>query len=435
MRGSANQNGLTPERFWTMTSEQECFVYIVLPGETEPVTAGRLAIEKTNSGESIGHFVYGETYLARQNAVPIDPVELTLSEKVFNTGHMDGIFGAFRDASPDLWGRVLIERHLGRTDISEIEYLLHSPDDRIGALGFGQNTTPTLSLMEFCKSLDLERLQHAADAVVNTDTLTGSLAQRTEELLLLGTSMGGARPKAVISDEDALWIAKFAHPADRYNMALVEHSMLRLAHECGISVAESRIVKVGARNILLVKRFDREKKGDSYLRYRMISALTALRGDDNPMRRDKWSYILIAEELRRFSAEPIKDVRELFRRMAFNALVTNTDDHPRNHAFIARDGWRLVPAYDLLPFPMFSTERRDLAMVCGKNGRYANLDNLVSECRRFMFEPNEAIELISGMADYISKNWYETVRRTGLSEQECEAIRPAFVYPGFFTSI
>ena len=415
-----------------MTSEQECFVYIVLPGETEPVTAGKLVIAQTGTGDAVGRFVYGKTYLSRQNAAPVDPVELTLSDKVYKTGLMGGMFGAFRDASPDLWGRILIERYLGRADVSEMEYLLHSPDDRFGALGFGLNQTPPAPKRDFNQSFDLERLQHAADTITDTRIPSDSFAKRAEELLLLGTSMGGARPKAVISDKDALWIAKFAHPSDRYDMALTEHSMLRLARDCGLSVAESRTVKVGGRNILLVKRFDRDKTEKGYLRHRMISALSALRCDDNPLRRDKWSYILIAEELRRFSADPARDARELYRRMVFNALVTNTDDHPRNHAFVAREGWRLAPAYDLMPFPMFAMDRRDLAMVCGKDGRIANLNNLLSECGRFLFEYNEAKDLIHDMADFISNNWYGTARQAGLPEQDCKAIKPAFVYPGFF---
>jgi len=346
---------------------------------------------------------------------------------------MEGMFGAFRDASPDLWGRLLIERHLGRSNISEMEYLLHSPDDRIGALGFGLNQTPPAVERDFNRNVDLERLQYAVNAVADPNLSMDTISRRTEELLLLGTSMGGARPKAVVSDKDALWVAKFAHPSDRYDMALTEHAMLELARLCGLSAAEGRNVKVGSRNILLVKRFDRDKRGDGYLRHRMISALTAVRGDDNPLYRDKWSYILIAEALRRFSAEPAGDARELFRRMVFNALITNTDDHPRNHAFIARDGWRLAPAYDLMPFPMVSLDRRDLAMVCGGHGRFANANNLVSECRRFMFEPDEAKEFISDMADRISNNWFKIARQSGLSMQDCEIIRPAFVYPGFFS--
>jgi len=416
-----------------MISERECYVYIVLPGETEPVTAGRLLISETGNGEYAGRFVYGKSYLSRANAAAIDPVELHLSDRVFETGLMGGMFGALRDASPDLWGRILIEKHLNRTDLSEMDYLLNSPDDRIGALGFGLNKVPPAPKRSFNKSIDLEKLQRAVEAVTSSGYVAGSAAQRAEELLLIGTSMGGARPKAVIQDEDALWIAKFAHHSDRYDMAAAEHAMLTLARDCGINAAESRTVKIAGRNVLLVKRFDREKRGADYCRYRMISSLTALRTDDNPLNRDKWSYILIADELRRFSSEPAKDARELFRRMVFNSLITNTDDHLRNHAFLARDKWRLAPAYDLLPFPMTSTERRDLALVCGKHGRYANVDNLISECPRFMYRPEEAGVIIEDMAKHISAGWYKTARKAGLSDKDCDILRPAFVYPGFYT--
>jgi serine/threonine-protein kinase HipA len=418
-----------------MTSENECFVYIVLPGETEPVTAGRLVIAKTNTGDSVGRFVYGRSYLSRPNAVPVDPVGLTLSDRIFETGLMGGLFGALRDASPDLWGRMLIERHLKRTDVSEMEYLLYSPDDRIGALGFGLNQNPPAPLRDFNKSFDLEKLQRAVDEITDTGALDSGTMDQTEKLLLIGTSMGGARPKAVVYDNGALWVAKFAHPSDRYDMALSEHAMLRLAQDCGLNAAESKTVKVGGRNTLLVKRFDRDKAENGFLRHRMISALTVLRTDDNPLRREKWSYILIAEELRRFSAEPVKDARELYRRMIFNALITNNDDHPRNLAFVAQGSWRLAPAYDLTPIPMVAADHRDLAMICGSHGRFANINNLISECRRFMFEPDEAKDLVMDMAGRISNNWYKTARQAGMTERDCDAIRPAFVYPGFFYEI
>jgi serine/threonine-protein kinase HipA len=183
---------------------------------------------------------------------------------------------------------------------------------------------------------------------------------QVEELIKAGTSMGGARPKAVIEDGNALWIAKFNRPKDdKWNNARVEHAMLALARVCGLTTAESKLVSVGGRDVLLVKRFDREKAGKGYHRARMVSGLTLLRTEDTHQSRDKWSYILLVEELRRVSAEAKKDAIELFRRMCFNALISNTDDHPRNHAIIAKNqGWKLSPAYDLTPTPHVSEERK-----------------------------------------------------------------------------
>jgi serine/threonine-protein kinase HipA len=119
--------------------------------------------------------------------------------------------------------------------------------------------------------------------------------------------------------------------------------------------------------------------------------------------------------------------------MTFNALISNTDDHPRNHAFIARENWRLSPAYDLTPNPMISPERRDLAMTRGSTGRFANRRNLLSECRRFMLEPDEAAMIIDKMASCVKNNWYQTARKVGLSERDCDLIKSAFAYRGFFT--
>jgi serine/threonine-protein kinase HipA len=416
-----------------MTSSRECFVYIVLPGRTDYVTAGKLVIGETSYGEFVGRFVYGKSYLSNPNAVPIDPIELKLQEKVYETGLMQGLFGAIRDASPDYWGRMLIERYTNRIDLSEMDYLLYSPDDRIGALGFGYHPEPPAPKRIFNQVVDLKQLQNAADDILSCQSLPYPMQHRTEQLLKLGTSMGGARPKAVVSDDDSLWIAKFNSTGDRYDNALVEHAMLRLARDCGINAALSKITDVGGKNVLLVKRFDREKSDAGYLRYRMISALTALRIGDEMANRNRWSYIALAEELRKFSAEPKKDARELFGRMVFNALISNTDDHPRNHAFLAKENWRLSPAYDLTPMPTVSLEHRDLAMICGNQGRFANQNNLLSECRRFLLEPNEAATIIEKTAKHISEKWYSTARAVGLSEKDCRIIESAFVYPGFFS--
>jgi len=163
--------------------------------------------------------------------------------------------------------------------------------------------------------------------------------------------MGGARPKAVVEDNNSLWIAKFNRPDDKWNDARVEHAMLVLAQECGLQTSESTVITIGGRDVVLVKRFDREHTTSGYRRGRMLSALTLLRTDDDPQRRENWSYVSLVEELRRISAQPREDAPELFGRICFNALISNIDDHPRNHAMVAMDtDWKLSPAYDLTPF-------------------------------------------------------------------------------------
>ena len=429
-----------------MTSDAlgECFVYITLPGETEPVTAGRFALSVDRRGVPEGRFVYGRSYLERPNAVPLDPVELKLAPRTYATASMGGVFGALRDGSPDHWGRRVIQRHLGNAQPSEMDYLLYSPDDRAGALGFGLNQTPPAPKRSFNRTLDLATVQAMADAIVrdedrpasggggDVDAHSDTDRDQVENLMVIGTSMGGARPKAVVEDDDGLWIAKFNRPDDTWNHARVEHAMLTLARACGLVAAESRVVDVAGRDVLLVRRFDREKTDAGYRRARMVSALTLLRAEDTYQSRYKWSYVLLAEELRRVCAEPRQSTAELFRRMCFNALISNVDDHPRNHAVLARAAdWSLSPAYDLTPAVPVSLERRDLAMECGDAGRYANAQNLLSQGARFLLDGGEARALVDAMEAQVRGNWYAVARAAGVSERDCERIAPAFAYPGF----
>ena len=415
------------------TTASECFVYITLPRETEFVTAGKFELTTNRQGNPTGKFVYGQSYLKRDDAVPIDPIALKLSNKTYETNLLKGVFGALRDASPDYWGRRVIEKHVGKTELGEIDYLLHSPDDRAGALGFGLNRDPPAPRRKFSQTIELERLQALAEIIIADEELPESAdAEQVQGLVGGGTSMGGARPKAVVEDDNALWIAKFHHPEDKWNDARVEHAMLLLARECGLQTAESKVVTIGAHDAVLVKRFDRENTKAGYRRGRMLSALTLLRADENSQNRDNWSYVLLVEELRRISSQPRTDGPELFRRMCFNALISNVDDHPRNHAVVAMNtDWKLSPAYDLTPSTPISIERRDLALECGDMGRYANVKNLLSQSARFLLKSDDAKNTTETIEKTVKSKWYDIARREGVKEKDCERIAGAFAYQGF----
>ena len=203
---------------------RECFVYITLPGKTSAVTAGKFVLEQTASGAPLGRFVYGQSYLKNAEAVPIDPLELKLSNETYSNVHLKGVFGALRDAGPDYWGRRIIEKHAGKTNLGEMDYLLESPDDRAGALGFGLGNVPPGPQKKFNKTIDLAKLQDLADALINDEIPSDPASPQVQELLLLGTSMGGARPKTVVQDDHGLWMAKFNRPDDRWNYARVEYA-------------------------------------------------------------------------------------------------------------------------------------------------------------------------------------------------------------------
>lgn len=419
-----------------MAARQECFVYIQLPGTTEAVTCGRFERMATRGGGMVGRFVYGRSYRERPDAVPLDPIHLPITPMVHETARLDGIFGALRDAAPDAWGRRVIERILGPRQVGEIDYLLVSPEDRAGALSFGRGSTPPAPVREFNKVVQLAELRRAA-AILEEDRPGEPVPQQILDLLNPGTSLGGARPKNVVEDHDGLWVAKFPARGDRWSNAPVEAAMLALAARCGIRVPETRVEMVGGDAILLVKRFDREQNRDengdqTYLRHRMVSALTVLDAEESPTDRTNWSYVLLADELQRWSARARHDRPELFRRVVFNALISNLDDHPRNHALIAPGReWALAPAYDLTPNPRQGLEERRLAMECGRFGRVARRDNLVSQAPRFGLRADEAGAIIDEMKQIVGTHWRREVLRHGGSEHDCHVVEPAFLYPGF----
>jgi serine/threonine-protein kinase HipA len=393
------------------SSSQRAYVYLQLPRSPEVVTAGfyELAFPQ---GLATGSFVYNPAYPKRPDAVPLEPYELPLSPRRFQTVKLNGIFGALRDASPDAWGRRIIEKHTGRTDLTELDYLLHSPEDRAGALSFGRDKLPPAPVRKFNQAIQLQALLTAAEQFME-DEIQGKpgIPDQVFERLQPGTSMGGARPKNVVEDNEGRWLAKFPGKSDKWNNARVEGAMLSLAQECGLRVARHRIDSVGGEDVLLVQRFDRTLTAEGYLRHRMVSGLTALGAEDSHGDRAKWSYPRLADELRRRSAQPAQDLEELFRRMVFNALISNTDDHPRNHALIApTDKWELSPAYDLTPNPLTSIEKRDLALTCGTYNRYANRINLLSQHGQFKLSLVQATAIIDQIQQTVASRCHAVLR-------------------------
>ncbi|ENO99076.1 hypothetical protein C667_00410 [Thauera phenylacetica B4P] len=415
------------------SSDQRAYVYLQLPQSLEVVTAGFYKLDFPQ-GVPTGSFVYNPAYLQRADAVPLEPYELPLAPRRMRTVKLKGIFGALRDASPDAWGRRIIEKHTGRTDLTEVDYLLHSPEDRAGALSFGRDKVPPAPVRRFNQVIQLPALLAAAEQFLEDEAAgkTG-VPEQMLELLQPGSSMGGARPKNVVEDGEGLWLAKFPDRGDKWNNARVEGAMLALAQECGLRVARHRIETVAGKDVLLVQRFDRTLTADGYyLRHRMVSGLTALGAEDSHGDRGKWSYLLLADELRRRSARSAQDLEELFRRMVFNALISNTDDHPRNHALIATtDKWELSPAYDLTPNPLTSAEKRDLAMTCGTFNRYANRANLVSQHGQFKLSLEHATAIVDQLQQVVASRWHATLRQQGATLADCDKLAGAFNYPGF----
>lgn len=413
-----------------MTSEREAYVYIQLPGTLETVPAALLKVQTLADGTQIGRFRYGDRYLQRADAVALDPFRLPLGKAVHEFTQLKGIPGAVRDASPDSWGRRVIEHKLERaaSDLDELDYLLHGPQDGAGYLSFGLKVEPPAPRRGYNRTHQLEELVAAAAAIDAGRPVPARLLEQIEP----GTALGGARPKATIEDAQQLWLGKFPVKDDRFNMQRVEFATLDLARRCGLNVALARLHAVGNMDVLLVQRFDREHSGQGYLRFGLVSGLTVLDCGDSLVERERWSYPLLADNLRRWSAKPEADCAELFRRMVFNAAVTNNDDHPRNHALLRRQkGWRLSPAYDLVPAPVVSLERRDLALTVGDYGRTASVYNLLSQAGRFGLSAEQAREQLDQIVAVVHQ-WRESFMACGVSAEDLAYIEKAMLPECFF---
>lgn len=413
-----------------MTSERQAYVYIQLPGTLETVPAALLKVQTLSDGTQIGRFRYGDRYLQRPDAVALDPFRLPLARTVYEFTQLKGIPGAVRDASPDAWGRRVIEHTLQRSaaDLQEIDYLLHGPQDGAGCLSFGLKVDPPAPRRTYNRTHQLAELIAATQAIEDGRPVAAHLLEQLDP----GTSMGGARPKATIEDAQSLWLGKFPARDDRFNLQRVEFATLDLARRCGLSVAQARLQTVGASDVLMVQRFDREHTDQGYLRFGLVSGLTVLDCGDSHLDRERWSYPLLADNLRRWSDKQEADCTELFRRMVFNAAVTNNDDHPRNHALLHRQkGWRLSPAYDLVPSPVVSLERRDLALSIGDHGRTASIYNLISQAGRFGLSAADARAEIDRLVDVV-RHWQESFFACGVSAKDIDHIAPAFLPECFF---
>ncbi|OGA61664.1 MAG: hypothetical protein A3G81_07485 [Betaproteobacteria bacterium RIFCSPLOWO2_12_FULL_65_14] len=414
-----------------MTSERQAYIYVQLPGTLNTVPAALLKVEKLRDGTFVGRFRYGDRYLERKDAIAFDPFRLPLGTTVQEFTKLKGIPGAARDAGPDAWGRRVIEHKLERSpaDLEEIDYLLNGPQDGAGYLSFGLKLEPPAPRRPYNRTHQLADLVAAAEAVEEGRRVPAHILEQLEP----GTSMGGARPKATIEDGNRLWVGKFPEKADRCNLQRIEYATIELARRCGIAACNARIESISGRDVLMVERFDRAHTDGGYLRFGLVSGLTLLDCDENYLDREGWSYPLLADELRRWSEKPDEDRIELFRRIVFSAAVTNNDDHPRNHAVrrTAR-GWRLTPAYDLVPMPVVSLERRDLAMTIGTYGRTASIYNLLSQCARFGLSIEEASKEIDAIVA-ILRTWRDHFRACGVSAKDAEYIAPAFLPECFFS--
>lgn len=324
--------------------------------------------------------------------------------------------GCLRDGAPDAWGRrVILNRTFGikgkNADIGavdELTYLLESSSDRIGALDF--QLSPTTYVPRAARPASLEQLLTATEMVEKGLPLTPEL----DQAMFHGSSLGGARPKAVIEDGDKKLIAKFSSSSDTYNVVKAEFIAMRLANKVGLNVAPVRLTHVAGKDVLLVERFDRLRTSEGWQRKAIVSALTIF-GLDEMMARYA-SYADLAEVIRHRFSQPKETLRELFRRLVFNILCGNTDDHARNHAaFWDGKALTLTPAFDLCPQSRAGNEASQAMLITG-NDRRSTLEMCIKAAPNFLLDKQSATEIIHHMLATVRMEWEATCDEASLSE-------------------
>jgi serine/threonine-protein kinase HipA len=387
-----------------MTSEaptpEGCFVWTWLPGEIKPVVAGRLTARN-----GFVTFTYGRSYFNVPGAVPLYAPELPLRRGEQRPLPGLTIAGSIRDAAPDAWGRrVILNRKFGvkaedlhALDLSEITFLLESGSDRIGNLDF-QASAETYVPRE-AKNATLEELLQSAERVEQGIPLTHDL----DRALQHGSSIGGARPKALIQDGDYKHVAKFSASNDTYSVVKAEFVAMRLAVHAGIHAAPVRLIRALGKDVLLVERFDRIRANGGWRRKAMVSALTMLELDE--MHAPYASYEDLAEKVRHRFQDAPATLRELFRRILFNILCGNTDDHARNHAaFWDGDRLELTPAYDICPQGRTGGEATQAMLLDGRDRR-SRLQSALNASRHFLLKEDEAVAIAVAQLEAIGDHW------------------------------
>lgn len=411
-------------------NQKTIFVYDDFSTE-QPVLMGSLYVNVIKGGESYS-FEYDKDWLRKTGlTLTLDPELMPYSGRQYPTGK--NIFGLFADASPDRWGRVLMnkrERILAEKEgrkpskLYDSDYLLGVYDEtRMGGIRFKANQEgPFLSDDKETAAppwATLRTLEEASRNFENDET--GLTEKWLNQLIKPGSSLGGARPKATVVDtKDQLWIAKFPSKNDENDTGAWEMVAHDLAALCGLNVPEAKLEKFSPLgSTFLIKRFDR--MGSK--RVHFASAMTLLGKTDGASAADGSSYLDIASFIKSYGAQPKKDLGELWKRIVFNMAVTNTDDHLRNHAFILTDkGWILSPLYDVNPVPYGD----ELSLNVDEEDNSISIDLAVQTAVRFGISESDAEAQAEEILKIVRDNWEKTAAGYGLTRRQIEEMRPAF---------
>lgn len=406
-------------------SDRKAYVYLELDGTLHHV--GQLWA-RSNRGKEGASFQYEQSWLNVTERFALEPA-LQLTEGVYHTGADQSMFGAIGDSAPDRWGRVLMRRvaahstralNLPHRTLTEIDYLLGVYDEaRQGALRFRE--TLDGPFLQHSDSPPIPPLIELPKLLSATENLLEDKESDEDLRLLLapGSSLGGARPKASVRDKDGqLAIAKFPRKDDEYSAVLWEAVALKLASKAGIRVPAWRIELIANKPTLIIRRFDR----NFTKRIPFLSAMSMIGARDN----EDHSYLEIVDAIRQYGAYPEKDMVELWKRIVFSILISNTDDHLRNHGFLYErfKGWTLSPLYDVNPTPI-QIKPRILTTAIDLYDGTASLLLALSVAREFGVEEKQAVHIVNEVGNAV-KTWKEEARYFHISSAEIERMASAF---------
>lgn len=411
-------------------NQKTIFVYDDFSSE-QPVFMGSLYVNVIKGGESYS-FEYDKEWLKKTGLqLTLDPELMPFSGRQYPSGK--DIFGLFADASPDRWGRVLMnkrERILAEKEgrkpskLYDSDYLLGVYDEtRMGGIRLKLDPDgPFLSDDRETAAPPWTTLRTLEEASRNFESDESGLPEKwLNQLIKPGSSLGGARPKATVADtEGQLWIAKFPSKNDENDTGAWEMAAHDLAALCGLNVPEAKLEKFSSLgSTYLVKRFDRVLDR----RVHFASAMTLLGKTDGASAADGTSYLDIAAFIKSSGAQPRKDLLELWRRIVFNMAVTNTDDHLRNHAFVlAENGWRLSPLYDVNPVPYGD----ELSLNVDEENNGISIDLAIQTAVRFGIHENDARNYAEDILKIVRENWEKIAADYRLTRRQIEEMRPAF---------
>jgi len=380
--------------------------------EDYPIICGVVTLD---TKKQYGEFRYGKSYLLREDAFALDPLNFPLNNSIFTTTNQKGVFGVLSDAGADSWGqKVILSLHKTKPK-NALEFLLAGAGMGVGSLVFSLSSSASKSKINKNILGDIPMLLKAKDAILNDEEIPNEAKKAFE----YGSSMGGARPKTTVSDGDITYLAKFNRSDDLFNHAKVEHATMNMLNELPARVATTKVLETDNGDVLLVERFDLL---DTRPTHHFISAnsLINLRSVNPLSLTDRYSYGFLSEFILKYSSVP-EDASELFYRMVFNVLIGNTDDHTRNHAFLysfKNKDWRLSPAYDVLPI----NSNAQHGIGIGLDGRNGTIENLVSQSERFGLKRFKAEKIIRDVLDLVSE-WPSYFRQHGVGDGDIERLK------------